>query len=145
MRAFYSDHFVLPLPEGHRFPMATYARLRERIIADGIVPPDRLTEAPLAAWDDLRLVHTAAYVEAVANVAGRAAGAITAAKFLQRFAGKFSWAHLDIAGTAWKSGASKGATGRPVPLLLNYLIAQAPAAKAASPRKTARRTAAARR
>jgi leucyl aminopeptidase len=81
----------------------------------------------------------------VANVAGRAAGAITAAKFLQRFAGKFSWAHLDIAGTAWKSGASKGATGRPVPLLLNYLIAQAPAAKAASPRKTARRTAAARR
>src|ERR1035437_5163673 len=45
----------------------------------------------------------------VANVAGRAGGAITAAKFLQRFAGKFSWAHLDIAGTAWKSGSVKGA------------------------------------
>ncbi|HSV51542.1 MAG TPA: leucyl aminopeptidase [Burkholderiaceae bacterium] len=61
----------------------------------------------------------------VANVAGRAGGAITAAKFLQRFAGKFAWAHLDIAGTAWKSGAAKGSTGRPVGLLVNYLLAQA--------------------
>ena len=60
----------------------------------------------------------------VANVAGRAGGAVTAAKFLQRFAGKFPWAHLDIAGTAWKSGAAKGATGRPVGLLLEYLLAQ---------------------
>lgn len=58
----------------------------------------------------------------VANVAGRAGGAITAAKFLQRFTSKFPWAHLDIAGTAWKSGASKGATGRPVALLLEYLL-----------------------
>lgn len=57
-----------------------------------------------------------------ANVAGRAGGAITAAKFLQRFAGKFPWAHLDIAGTAWKSGLVKGATGRPVALLLQYLL-----------------------
>ena len=57
----------------------------------------------------------------VANVAGRAGGSITAAKFLQRFAGKFPWAHLDIAGTAWKSGSSKGATGRPVKLLLQYI------------------------
>ena len=61
----------------------------------------------------------------VANVAGRAGGAVTAAKFLQRFAGKFAWAHLDIAGTSWKSGAAKGATGRPVALLVNYLLAQA--------------------
>ena len=69
----------------------------------------------------------------VANVAGREAGAVTAAKFLQRFAGKFAWAHLDIAGTAWKSGAAKGATGRPVGLLVEYLLAQAdaPAAQAA--------------
>lgn len=59
----------------------------------------------------------------VANVAGRAGGAVTAAKFLQRFTAKFPWAHLDIAGTAWKSGAAKGATGRPVPLLLAYLTA----------------------
>jgi leucyl aminopeptidase len=58
----------------------------------------------------------------VANVAGRAGGAITAAKFLQRFTGKFPWAHLDIAGTAWKSGAAKGASGRPVALLLAYLL-----------------------
>ncbi len=61
----------------------------------------------------------------VANVAGRAGGAITAAKFLQRFTKKFPWAHLDIAGTAWKSGKEKGATGRPVALLLEYLLAQA--------------------
>ena len=61
----------------------------------------------------------------VANVAGRAGGAITAAKFLQRFAGKFAWAHLDIAGTAWKGGTAKGATGRPVALLVDYLLAQA--------------------
>jgi leucyl aminopeptidase len=61
----------------------------------------------------------------VANVGGRAGGAITAAKFLQRFTGKFPWAHLDIAGTAWKSGAAKGATGRPVALLLDYLLASA--------------------
>jgi leucyl aminopeptidase len=60
----------------------------------------------------------------VANVAGRPAGAVTAAKFLQRFATRFPWAHLDIAGTAWKSGAAKGATGRPVGLLVAYLLAQ---------------------
>ena len=60
----------------------------------------------------------------VANIAGRAGGAVTAAKFLQRFAGKFPWAHLDIAGTAWKGGTSKGATGRPVALLVDYLLGQ---------------------
>ena len=65
MRAFYSDHFVLPLPEGHRFPMAKYSRLRERVIGTGIVAPGRLIEAPAASWDDIRLVHTAEYVEAV--------------------------------------------------------------------------------
>ena len=58
----------------------------------------------------------------VANVAGRAAGSVTAAKFLQRFTKSFAWAHLDIAGTAWRSGAAKGATGRPVALLLQYLM-----------------------
>jgi leucyl aminopeptidase len=60
----------------------------------------------------------------VANIAGRAGGAITAAKFLQRFTAKYPWAHLDIAGTAWKSGTAKGATGRPVSLLLQYLVSQ---------------------
>ncbi len=63
----------------------------------------------------------------VANVAGRAGGAISAAKYLQRFTTKYPWAHLDIAGTAWKSGAAKGATGRPVGLLVEYLLAQADA------------------
>ncbi|HWP18631.1 MAG TPA: leucyl aminopeptidase [Burkholderiaceae bacterium] len=58
----------------------------------------------------------------VANVGGRAGGAITAAMFLRKFAGKYRWAHLDIAGTAWKGGAAKGATGRPVPLLTHYLL-----------------------
>jgi leucyl aminopeptidase len=61
----------------------------------------------------------------VANIGGRAGGAITAAKFLQRFTEKFPWAHLDIAGSAWKSGAAKGATGRPVGLLVEFLLAQA--------------------
>jgi leucyl aminopeptidase len=60
----------------------------------------------------------------VANVAGRAGGAVNAAKFLQRFAGTYPWAHLDIAGTAWKSGAAKGSTGRPVGLLVQFLLNQ---------------------
>ena len=67
MQAYYSDHFVLPLPEGHKFPMAKYSRLRERILAEGIVSPADLHEAPAASWEDLRLVHDAAYVDAVAN------------------------------------------------------------------------------
>jgi leucyl aminopeptidase len=58
----------------------------------------------------------------VANVGGRMGGAITAAKFLQRFTSAYPWAHLDIAGTAWKSGAAKGSTGRPVPLLMKFLL-----------------------
>lgn len=58
------------------------------------------------------------------NVAGRAGGSVTAAKFLQKFVGELPWAHLDIAGTAWKGGASKGATGRPVGLLVHYLLGQ---------------------
>ncbi len=73
----------------------------------------------------------------VANVAGRAGGAVTAAKFLQRFAASFPWAHLDIAGTAWKGGAAKGATGRPVPLLLDFLLSQVPSAVAGKADKAA--------
>ena len=59
------------------------------------------------------------------NIGGRAGGSITAACFLARFTKKYRWAHLDIAGTAWKSGKEKGATGRPVPLLTQYLINRA--------------------
>jgi acetoin utilization deacetylase AcuC-like enzyme len=65
VRCYYSDTFVLPLPEGHRFPMAKYSGLRERIVAEGIVRPADLHEAPRAAWQDIRLVHTQAYTEAV--------------------------------------------------------------------------------
>ena len=59
------------------------------------------------------------------NVGGRAGGAITAAMFLRRYTGKYRWAHLDIAGTAWKSGTAKGGTGRPVGLLTHFVLAQA--------------------
>jgi len=59
------------------------------------------------------------------NVGGRAGGAITAAMFLRKFTAKYRWAHLDIAGTAWKSGTAKGATGRPVPLLTHFVLSQA--------------------
>ena len=59
------------------------------------------------------------------NVGPRAGGSITAAMFLKRFAGKYRWAHLDIAGTAWKSGAAKGGTGRPVPLLTHFVLGRA--------------------
>ncbi|MCW7537865.1 leucyl aminopeptidase [Aquabacterium sp. A7-Y] len=59
------------------------------------------------------------------NVGGRAGGAITAAMFLRKFTSKYRWAHLDIAGTAWKGGGAKGATGRPVPLLTHFVLGQA--------------------
>jgi leucyl aminopeptidase len=58
------------------------------------------------------------------NVGGRAGGAITAAMFLKRFTSRLRWAHLDIAGTAWKSGVAKGATGRPVPLLTHFVLSR---------------------
>lgn len=78
----------------------------------------------------------------VANVAGRAGGAVSAAKFLQKFVGDTPWAHLDIAGTAWKSGAAKGATGRPVGLLVQYLadLAAAPEEKTKPTTRVAGRT-----
>jgi len=82
VRAFYSDHFVLPLPEGHKFPMAKYFGLRERILAEGLIAPADLHEAPAASLDDLRLVHDADHVDAV--VKG------TVARDLQRRIG-FPW------------------------------------------------------
>lgn len=65
MRVFYCDHFVLPLPPDHSFPMAKYRLTRERIVAEGIVAPDEVVEAEPASWEALRRVHTAEYVEAV--------------------------------------------------------------------------------
>jgi len=61
----------------------------------------------------------------VANIGGRAAGSVTAACFLARFTKAYDWAHLDIAGTAWRSGANKGSSARPVPLLTGFLVARA--------------------
>lgn len=58
----------------------------------------------------------------IANIGGPPAGSVTAACFLARFTAKYRWAHLDIAGTAWRSGKDKGASGRPVPLLVQYLV-----------------------
>ena len=67
MKAFYSDLFVLPLPETHRFPMAKYSRLRERLVAGGILSSDELHVPDAIGWDELGLVHAPAYVEAVAS------------------------------------------------------------------------------
>ena len=67
MRAFFSDHFVLPLPPEHRFPMAKYRLLRERLMAEDVLPLDRFIEPSAADWTDLRLVHTPAYCDAIAN------------------------------------------------------------------------------
>lgn len=75
---------------------------------------------PLPLWDDYQRQLRSNFAD-MANVGGREAGTITAACFLSRFTEGLSWAHLDIAGVAWTGGRRKGATGRPVPLLLEYL------------------------
>ena len=83
---------------------------------------DRVWHMPL--WDDYQEQLKSNFAD-FANIGGRPAGSVTAACFLARFTGKFKWAHLDIAGTAWKSGREKGSTGRPVPLLTEFLIGRA--------------------
>ena len=65
MKIFYTDQFVLPLPDGHRFPMSKYARLRERVAAAGIVPPHELCEPAAATLEQLTTVHSADYVQRV--------------------------------------------------------------------------------
>jgi len=111
--------------------------LAARLIAAGDAALDPCWRMPL---DDEYAEGLKSNFADMANVAGRAGGAITAAKFLQRFVGDIPWAHLDIAGTAWRGGAAKGATGRPVGLLLHYLLDMAGASaakrKAAAPRRT---------
>jgi leucyl aminopeptidase len=99
--------------------------LAEQLLAAGEAALDPCWRMPL---DDEYADGLKSAFADVANVAGRPAGAVTAAKFLQRFVGAWPWAHLDIAGTAWKSGSAKGATGRPVGLLVHYLLAAADAA-----------------
>ncbi|MBB3191448.1 leucyl aminopeptidase [Halomonas cerina] len=80
---------------------------------------DRAWHLPL--WDEYQEQLDSNFAD-LANIGGRPAGTITAACFLSRFAEAFPWAHLDIAGTAWQSGKQKGATGRPVGLLTQYLV-----------------------
>jgi len=80
---------------------------------------DRAWQLPL--WDDYQKQLDSPFAD-IANVGGRDAGTITAACFLSRFTKKLNWAHLDIAGTAWITGDKKGATGRPVTLLVQYLM-----------------------
>ena len=94
---------------------------RELLVA-GDEANDRAWHMPL--WDDYQELLKSPFAD-MANIGGRWGGAVTAACFLSRFAKKFAWAHLDIAGTAWKSGSEKGATGRPVPLLTHYLLHRA--------------------
>jgi leucyl aminopeptidase len=82
---------------------------------------DRAWQLPL--WDDYQEALNSNFAD-FANIGGRAGGSITAACFLSKFAKKFDWAHLDIAGVAWKEGKEKGATGRPVPLLTTWVLSQ---------------------
>ena len=96
--------------------------LARELLSAGDEALDRAWQMPL--WDDYQDLLKSNFAD-MANIGGRPAGSVSAACFLSRFTKKFEWAHLDIAGTAWKSGADKGATGRPVPLLAHYLMQRA--------------------
>ncbi|WP_199103679.1 leucyl aminopeptidase [Aquitalea sp. ASV11] len=92
--------------------------LARELLAAGEEVADRAWHMPL--WDEYQEQLKSPFAD-MANIGGRPGGSITAACFLSRFAKAYDWAHLDIAGTAWKSGKDKGATGRPVPLLVQFL------------------------
>lgn len=96
--------------------------LCQALMQAGETSGDRIWRLPL--WEEYQELLKSNFAD-VANIGGPDGGAITAGCFLSRFAKDFKWAHLDIAGTAWKTGADKGATGRPVPLLAQYLIDRA--------------------
>ncbi|MGE8356886.1 MAG: leucyl aminopeptidase, partial [Microvirgula sp.] len=92
--------------------------LARDLIAAGDEVGDRAWHMPL--WEDYQEQLKSPFAD-MANIGGRPAGSVTAACFLSRFVKPYDWAHLDIAGTAWKSGKEKGATGRPVSLLAQFL------------------------
>ncbi|MBY6212734.1 leucyl aminopeptidase [Microbulbifer agarilyticus] len=98
---------------------ANQDKLANDLIAAGETSGDRAWRMPL--WDEYQPMLNSNFAD-MQNIGGREAGSVTAACFLARFAEDYNWAHLDIAGSAWKSGAAKGATGRPVPLLLQYIL-----------------------
>ncbi len=94
-------------------------KLAREIDAAGDDAWDRVWRMPL--WDDYQEGLRTNFAD-MANVGGRPGGAITAACFLARFTKKMRWAHLDVAGTAWRSGREKGSSGRPVPLLVRFAL-----------------------
>ncbi len=100
--------------------------LAQELLEAGEKSHDRAWRMPL--WEEYQSQLDSNFAD-IANIGGRAGGSITAACFLSRFAKKYDWAHLDIAGTAWKSGKEKGGTGRPVPLLTTFLMQRASKAK----------------
>jgi len=108
---------------GHHYTavMSNDDKLADSIIAAGIAAEDRGWRLPLAEEYTRQLKSNFADF---ANVGGRDGGAITAACFLSKFTEGMNWAHLDIAGTAWKTGKEKGASGRPVPMLTEFLLSR---------------------
>ncbi len=101
--------------------LGNHDSLIDELIESGKQIEDKLWQLPL--WDEYQDQLKSNFAD-IANIGGRDAGTITAACFLSRFTGDYHWAHLDIAGTAWKSGEQKGATGRPVPLLTQFILNQ---------------------
>ena len=99
--------------------MANDQTLADDLIKAGQESFDRVWQMPL--WDDYQKQLDSNFAD-IANIGGKEAGSVTAACFLSRFTEDYTWAHLDIAGTAWNGGKAKGATGRPVPLLVQYLM-----------------------
>ncbi|MDH5484792.1 MAG: leucyl aminopeptidase [Gammaproteobacteria bacterium] len=99
--------------------LGNHSPLINDLLSAGKTSGDRCWELPL--WDDYQEQLDSNFAD-IANIGGKEAGTITAACFLSRFTKKYRWAHLDIAGVAWKSGKEKGATGRPVPLLMQYIF-----------------------
>src|SRR5690606_7999642 len=96
--------------------------LASALLGAGEDANDRAWRMPL--WEEYDQQLKSNFAD-MANVGGRNGGSVTAACFLARFTKGYPWAHLDIAGTAWNSGSAKGATGRPVPLLVEYLCREA--------------------
>jgi leucyl aminopeptidase len=97
-------------------------KLADDLRAAGDEAWDRVWQMPL--WEDYQEMLRSNFAD-FANIGGRPGGSITAASFLARFTRKQRWAHLDIAGTAWRSGREKGSTGRPVPLLVRFALRHA--------------------
>ena len=103
--------------------LGNHQPLINQLIECGQQTTDKVWQLPL--WDEYQKQLKSNFAD-MANIGGRDAGTITAACFLSRFTEDYHWAHLDIAGTAWKSGDQKGATGRPVPLLTTFILNQIP-------------------